>query len=320
MAITIIWDQVSGSEVMLAVREAGYYVRCGAVRGMTDAVTTPTKALTDAVMDSADAPPYDHPDARLTTFKLRYVIVRADSPTTGMIWAHYAPLTYSGSPIERLAIEAGGAIEYEQSERLWETGEPFLVRLPSDPPETGSVVDSTLDTADADVSLQTLALPRVTKIISLYGLFAEVPGNLEDLDNCVNSVDWPPASPGVARLGLSPRRKGHWLASPTRVRWSQRDGLYAVAVTLASKGKLTGEDWSSYKFAVDPTTGKFLAPSAALMTVLADQAYEYGIRNNTGGVLKVGQFHLANFAAILNPLIQNSPLEPASPLGSLEGR
>jgi hypothetical protein len=319
MAITTIWDQVSGSELMIGVREAGYAVRCGRVRGLTDALTTSYQALTAAVMSSDEPPPYTHPDPLLSSYKLRYAIVRGDSPTSGLIWAHYAPLQFSGSPIERLAIESGGAIEYEQSERLWETGEPFWVRVPGDPAETSAGV-VVYDADDAGQwSLQSLAYPRVTKVLSLYGLFAEVPDNLEDLDNRVNSSAWPSPTAGVASLGLGPRPVGHWKADPTRARWSQRDGLFAVAVTIASKGKLAGEDWSEYKFAHDPTTGKLLAPTNALMTALVGQTYAYGIRNNVGGVLKAGQHRTANFAAILNPLIQNTPLRPDSPLGNLEG-
>lgn len=315
--IDIRWDEASGSEVMIAVREAGYYVRCGRVLGLTNANTTSETALTDVVVASGQVP-YTHPDARLINWKLRYAIVRGDSQTTGLVWAHYAPLQFAGSPIEKLAIEAGGAIEYEPSERMWDTGHSFKVKLPGDTPETTVTVDETLDTADADVSLQTLAFPRVTKVLSLYGLFANVPRNLEKIENAVNDSAWPAASPGAFRMGLRPRGIGYWKADPVRVRWSQRDGLYAVAVTLASRGILPGEDWSTYKFAQDPTTGKFLAPSAAMMNALLSLDYQYDIVNNVGGVLKVGLYHLAPFAAVLNPILQNSPLStdtPFNPLG-----
>lgn len=314
--IDIVWNQVSGTEVMLAVREAGYTVRCGRILGMTSANTTSDRALTDAVIRSGKVP-LTHPDPAFTGWSLRYAIARGDSQTTGLVWAHYAPLNFSGSPIEKLAIEAGGAVSYEPTERLWQTGEPFLVKLPSDDDTGNPTYDTTLNTTDAKVSLQTLAYPRITKVLSIYGLFATVPANLEDIENRVNSGAWPALTPGTLRMGLRPRGIGYWRADPVRARWSQRDGLYAVSITLASRGTLPGEDWSDYKFAQDPTTGKFLAPSTALMTKLVNLDYSYGVINNRGGVIKAGQYYTANFAAILNPLLQNTSLVPDTPFNSL---
>lgn len=316
--IQIIWNQVSGTELMLAVREAGYAVLCGRVLGMTSENTTSNKALTDALVASGQIP-YEHPDSSLaaTGFVLRYAIIRGDSQTTGLVWAHYAPLQFSGSPIERFAIEVGGAIEYEQMERLPETGEPFNVQLPdSDTPEV-EVTKGDYSTVSNLVTLQTLAVPRVTKVLSLYGLFGTVPRNLEQLENRVNNAAWPAVTPGTTLMGLGSRGVGYWRADVPRVRWSQRDGLYAVSLTLVSKGTLPGEDWSSYKFSQDPTTGKFLSPANALMAALTVQEYAYGIRNNGGGVLKVGLYHTANFAAILNPILNNTPLRVDTPFNAL---
>ncbi len=314
--IQIIWDQVSGSEIMLAVREFGYVVRCGRVLGITSANTTTVKALVDVAMATGQVP-YKHPDARLTGYVLANVIVRGDSQTTALIWARYQPISFAGSTVEKFAIEIGGAIEFERMERLPDTGEPFNVQLPdSTTPET-SVTLGDYSTVSNLVTLQTLAVPRVTKVLSLYGLFASVPANLEQIENRVNSVAWPAAAPGTTIMGLAARPVGYWKCDVPRVRWSNRDGMYAVALTIASKGNLPGEDWSSYTFSQDPTTGKFLSPSKDLMSHLVDQEYAYGIRNTGGGVLKVGLLQTANFAAILSPLISNTPLRPDTPFNDL---
>jgi hypothetical protein len=79
-------------------------------------------------------------------------------------------------------------------------------------------------------------------------------------------------------------------------RWSQRDGRFAVSFSLSSKGDRQGEDWSAYTFAVDPSNGKKIAPDSALMTALIGQSTD-DIRNNNGGVLKVGQYETISFSS-----------------------
>jgi hypothetical protein len=327
MAIQVIWDQVQGSERRLAVRESGYDVRSGLVLGLSDLDFASYELLSKAILSSDNPPPNEHPDASLAAqgFVLYDVIVRPDSAQTARIWARYQPIAFSGSPVEGLAMEGRSQEHYEQFERHPRTGKPFTVALPSDPPETTPSVSSH-DPASAKVNLATLGYPEHLDVITCYGLFRAVPSELHLLRKKVNDAAWPPAASapsfsmtqGVSAagaLGLSPRPRGHWLATPLDWRWSQRDGRFAVSFSLLSRGDRQGEDWSAYTFAVNPATGKKIAPDSALMTALLAQSYEDDIRNNNGGVLKSGNFETISFSSILGPFLNGTFLGNRNPFG-----
>jgi hypothetical protein len=227
MAITVIWDQVQGAERRLAVRESGYDVRTGLVQGLSDLEFASYELLSRAILSSDSPPPYGHPDTGLAAqgFVLYDVIVRAESAQTARIWARYQPISFSGAPVDKLALEGRSQEHYEQTERHPLSGAPNTVALPSDPPETTASVSSH-DPTSAKVSVVGLGYPRSFTVLTCYGLFTEVPPTLHQLAGRVNEDVWPPASSspsfsmtqGVSAagaLGLTPRPRGHWWGSTT---------------------------------------------------------------------------------------------------------
>jgi hypothetical protein len=91
------------------VRESGYDVRSGLVLGLSDLDFASYELLSKAILSSDNPPPNGHPDTSLAAqgFVLYDVIVRPESAQTARIWARYQPISFSGSPVDKLGD--GGA-------------------------------------------------------------------------------------------------------------------------------------------------------------------------------------------------------------------
>lgn len=283
MPLSVTWDIMDGGEIAAHVRSGGRIVRVGHVRGITSTSTTAPTALPDIL---AFAPAYGepYPDPRYSSFVVVYVTARGIPGTRGTmarLYVHYeSPRLAGAAPIESFAIEDVTTLVAEPTQVIPGTLTPMLVNLETDEP------DPDADPQPATVKMVTATYPRTYRAVVLYGLFNTRPSTtIRYAANCVNHSTWE----GLPR--------GYWRCEGPRVRYSNRDGLFAVSVGFLSKGDQPGEDWSTYSFARDDL-GEYVKPTETLMNTLKAQDYEFGKRWSTRGVYKAGLYRTANFSAI----------------------
>lgn len=282
MAYTLLLDTVTDAEVQDSLRTRSRFVRTGIVGGLTTAVTSSTLALLDAVSVTPGMPAKGSIlHASYPQYILQHRVARGIENTKGTkarVWLHYETLGGGGTPMERFAAQDTTSLSVEPRQTLPGTLKPFLLSM------NNTAVNYTTDPQPANVVTVTSSHPREYRALILFGLFADRP-NISVLDaaNCVNNATW---------QGLA---KGYWRCGGPDVRYSSRDGMYAITVGFMTKGD---QDWSTYEFGRDPITGKLATPTTTIMDVLRAQTYVNDVVYAKNGVLKYGGYPLANFATI----------------------
>lgn len=306
--LTIEWDEAQDASATIGRNNGDRFVRIGLVSGITAANTTAPLAMGDALkaacLNSGAIPQtYPHPD--FSTAKLAYVTVQPhpQDHTKARVWAGYEPIAFSGSPVDRFAVEDVTLLVNEPTGYLPGSRTPLVVSLTTtSPPDNPTVQDANFRTVEANY-------PRNYRSLVLSGLFSSKPSSAMLLAaNRVNSTSW---------MSLP---AGYWRCEGPKVRWASAAGLYSVSVGFLSKGRDDGDDWSTWEFARDPLSGQYVQVKKTVLDPLLAQSYDYGIRYKINGVLKVGMYKTANFGVIFDPLIDDTPLGGSDGFANLVGR
>lgn len=278
MAIEVVWDTVEDAEASDSLRDQDRIVRTAFVKGIDIAAVMSSKlALMKVLEDTPDIPDLgDQFDVAYPNYFCMHRVARGIPNTGGSmarLWVHYETPGGGGTPIERFAAEDSTVLVAAPTQKVTGTGVPLLVSSTGDAPDIG----------EATTTLVTSTAPRVMRSLVLYGLFSDRPStSVLAASNKVNNGTW---QGGAA---------GYWRCEGPRVRYSSRDGMYAVSVGFLTK---MDEDWSTYEFAKDPTTGLFIKPDEGILSGLLSAPYAQGVQHDTDGILKVGHYETYNFAS-----------------------
>lgn len=286
MALETIIDTVTDGEIAQGILDGGRVVRTGIIKGMTIAtVNAPSVALMNALALAPNVPTLGSVlgGGAAANYVCIYRTARGIPNTGGSMarfWAHYETPGGGGTPLERFAVEDVTNLIAEPIGVFPGTAQQLRVSLTSTAP------DYTNDSPPDDDRPVTANYPRVMRSLVLYGLFSNRPSSaVLNSANCVNDDFW---------QGLP---QGYWRCEGARVRYSSRDGLYAVSVGFLTKGEGDGRDWSTY---VVPrkSDGTLATVKSDVLGTLYGQDYAPGIANDTDGIGKFGFYDTANFSAI----------------------
>ncbi len=289
MALALKLDTIKDAEVQQSLRTQSRLVRTGFLSGITPALFTDKKTALIKAMETAPGIPLlaDQLDAtNYPQYRCVFRIARPIPSTGGQcawVYLHYETPNTSGTPLERFAAEDVTTLVSEATNVFPGTAQQLLCST-----------DDTLPVYDAGGALFanerpiTANYPRVMRALVLYGLFADRPNtSVRKAANKVNDAEW---------AGLP---KGYWRCEGPRVRYSNRDGMYAVSVGFLAKGDEDdeGADWTTYEVPRG-ADGSLLKVDSDDLQDLYDGDYEYGVRSDTNGLWAGGLYKLWDFGAV----------------------
>lgn len=266
----LILDTVEGCEAEIA--KGLIRTNRGAVVKNLD-VTEPREVLLRAMGMPGMPIRGDMLSPRYPNVTLDRIAVRAVRGRIALFRLVYQQLTALPDGVESFAIEDVTTLSTGTTQFL--PGTLKQLRVSYTDTETES------DLAAGDTA--TISFPVPMRSLILWGMFSQRPPlSVLGAMRRVNDSVW---------MGLP---KGFWLFSGVRVQWSNRDNRYRVTCTVTTKSE---EDWSSYSGIRGPD-GKWMRVPQAIIDRYRDQDYDYGIRNQSSGLLKVGPFKLVNMRAV----------------------
>lgn len=284
MPLVLKLDLAKDAEIEQSLLNGFALTRVGIVSGITSAVTTSQLALIDILNNAPGMPQLgDFLSAGHHEYVCLHRIARPVQNTSGQkawVWIRYETPGGGGTPLERFAAEDVANLVAEPSDVFPGTAQQIRCSTTATAPQYTS-----LTPPDTDRPVK-VNWPRVMRGLVLYGLFANRPsGNVLNATNCVNDGTW---------QGLD---RGYWRCEGPRVRYSSRDGMYAVSVGFSTKGAGRGRDWSTYEIARSADGTQAGVKTSDLIDAYNEQ-YEYGLRNDVNGFWKGGLYELANFSQI----------------------
>lgn len=287
MALSSVWDTVSDAQLEQSLASGGRLVRTGIVKGLTTAIAPSKKALFAVVNTAPGISALGDPfDVDIPSYICVYTVARGVPNTKGTmarVWQHFETPGGGGTPLERFAAEDSITLSSEPTSVFPGTGKQLRCSLtgtsPSYAPTNGR------PSADTDRPI-TANYPRTLRSLVLYGLFADRPPlAVADAVNTVNSATW---------QGLG---AGRWRCEGARVRYSSRDGMYAVTCGFLTKGSGAGQDWTTYEVP-RLSTGEPAAVKSSDLATLYAAPYQNAVRSDKNAIFAAGLYETRNFTSI----------------------
>lgn len=280
MAAILTLDTIEGAQLQ-ADFTGKYRVRTGTVEGI-DVVGNPDSAVLDKALDAQGMPQLGSTDPIYPLTLLSKVGVFPISNDAVRVRLEYAPINF------------GATTAY-----IFTDGTSLVNELTSIHPTAGAVrVGLNKTYNDVIIPDQTLTfdVPRPCRQISINAYLVGQPAQQPNLVGNVNSDTWP--------VGANPLASGYWLMSEYKTSLSKWSGWYSLTASAISK---TFENWMMRGAIIDPSTGKFVAPSQngavaggynAAVQQFASIPYAYGVTSAPQlGLASVGWFPMTAFAA-----------------------